>query len=300
MHSMTQRVSMALLMACTTALTHAQELEPRSFNNLPIDQTFVFVGAARSDGDLSPPGSSPLQDAELTIDGLAVGVSRTLDLAGSSAPADAGATRLCYEGGGLFRGEYVEGRRCEYADPRFKLTWNFLGAPAMSMQQFAGWQQDLVAGVSVSVNAPWGDYTSRQLINAGSNRWSIKPVLGMSKRYGTRWQWEANLGATFYEDNDAFYNGAQLEQDPLYSTSFHVIYNLPRGWLSLDANYFTGGRTTVDGQKQDTRQDNSRWGVTWSRPLMPRHLLKVYASTGVITRIGNEFHSFGVAWLYRF
>ncbi len=229
-----------------------------------------------------------------------MGVSRTFALAGDSAKVDFSGSRLCYEGEGLFMGEYVEGRRCEYGDPRLKLTWNFSGAPAMTLKEFAGWQQDIVIGASVAVTAPWGDYTSRQLINAGANRWAVKPVIGISHRYGRTWQWEAKLGATFFETNDDYFNNTRLKQDPLYSTSLHLIYNFPRGWLSLDANYFTGGRTEVDGVRQDNRQDNSRWGLTWSRPLAPQHLLKVYASTGVVTRIGNDFDSFGLAWLYRF
>ena len=244
----------------------AQELEPRSFNNIPINETFVFVGAVRSEGDLSPPGSSPLQEAELRIDGLAVGVSRTFALAGDSAKVDFSGSRLCYEGEGLFMDEYVEGRRCEYGDPRAKLTWNFSGAPAMTLKEFAGWQQDIVIGASVAVAAPWGDYTSRQLINAGANRWTVKPVVGISQRYGRTWQWEAKLGATFFETNDDYFNNTRLKQDPLYSTSLHLIYNLPRGWLSLDANYFTGGRTEVDGVRQDNRQDNSRWGAHLESP----------------------------------
>ncbi|PLW66840.1 transporter, partial [Pseudohalioglobus lutimaris] len=276
--------------ATVCAGSQAQELEPRSFNNIPINETFLVVGAGRSDGDLSPPGSSPLQDAELTIDALAVGASRTFALAGDSAKVDIVGSRACYEGEGVFMGEFAEGRRCEYADPRFKLTWNFSGAPAMELKEFAGWQQDIVVGASIAVTAPWGDYTSRQLINAGANRWAVKPVVGISHRHGRSWQWEAKLGVTYFQTNDDFFGGTRLEQDPLYSTSLHLIYNLSRGWLSLDANYFAGGRTHVDGVRQNTRQDNSRWGLTWNRPLAPKHLLKLYASTGVVTRIGNDFN----------
>ena len=292
--------AIVVLVAVSAPGAYAQELEPRSFNNLPINQTFLVVAGGRSEGDLATPGASPLQDANLTIDALAVGFSRTFALAGDSAKIDAAASRLCYEGEGLFRGEYVEGRRCEYADPRFKLTWNFYGAPALALKDFASWQQDFVAGVSVAVSAPWGEYNSENLINAGANRWSIKPVLGISKRYGRTWQWEAKLGVTFFEDNDDFFNGNLIEQDPLYSTSFHLIYNLKRGWLSLDGNYFVGGRTSQNGVRQDDRQDNSRWGFSWSLPLAPRHVIKLYAHTGVVTRIGNEFDSYGLAYLYRF
>ena len=257
----------------------------------------MSAGVVRSDGDLSPPGSSPLQDAELTIDVLVAALSRSFALAGDSAKVDVAVGRTCYEGSAIFQGEFVEGRRCEYLDPRFKLTWNFLGAPALELKDFAGWQQGVVMGTSIAVVAPWGTYNSENLINAGSNRWQVKPSIGMSQRLG-KWQWEMKLGTTFYEDNDDFFNGIRVEQDPLYSTSFHLIYNFQRGWLSLDGNYFTGGRTEKDGVRQDDLQENSRWGLTWTRPIAGKHLIKLNVSTGVVTRIGNDFDSFGLGWVY--
>ena len=50
----------------------------------------------------------------------------------------------------------------------------------------------------------------------------------------------------------------------------------------------------------DTEQDTSLFGITWSRPISTRHVIKLFANTGVITRVGNDFDSFGVGWLYRF
>ena len=292
------RLALLTALILPVPLLTAQELEPRSFNNVPINETFMSAGVVRSDGDLSPPGSSPLQDAELTIDVLVAALSRSFALAGDSAKVDVAVGRTCYEGSAIFQGEFVEGRRCEYLDPRFKLTWNFLGAPALELKDFAGWQQGVVMGTSIAVVAPWGTYNSANLITAGSNRWQVTPSVGMSQRLG-KWQWEETLGSTFYEDNDDFFNGIRVEQDPLYSASFHLIYNFTRGWLSLDGNYFTGGRTEKDGVRQDDLQENSRWGITWTRPIGGKHLIKLSVSTGVVTRIGNDFDSFGLGWVYR-
>lgn len=279
----------------------AQELEPRSFNNIPINQTFALVGVGRSEGDLSPTPSSPLQDAELRIDGLAYGLSQTFALAGDSAKFDIIASRMCYEGSATFRGEYAEVRRCEYGDPKIKLTWNFYGAPAMTVKEFLGREKDvMVVGASLGVTVPVGTYDSDHLINAGANRWSVKPTLGMSRRIG-QFQLEAKASVTLFEDNDDFFGGILVEQDPLYAVSAHLIYLLQRGsWVSLDANYFSGGETSKDGVDGGDRQDNSRWGLTWTKPLAPRHVLKLYVSTGVVTRIGNDFDNFGAAYVYRF
>ena len=288
-----------LLVAFFSPALPAQELEPRSFTNVPIDQTFMAVVVGRSEGDLSPTPTSPLQDAELRIDLGAVAFSRTFAFAGDSAKADMVVGRTCYEGSAIFRGEFVEGRRCEYIDPGFKFTWNFYGAPATPIEEIGRLEQGLVVGASLAVTAPWGTYDSSNLINAGANRWRVKPQVGMSKRTG-RWLWELKAGASLFEDNDDFFNGILVEQDPLYSVSAHLIYNFSRGWLSVDANFFSGGRTTKDGVKQDDRQENSRFGVTWSRPVSTHHVIKLFANTGVITRVGNDFDSYGIGWLYRF
>lgn len=299
MFSMLARISICLLLILPALPGQAQELEPRSFNNVPIGLTFLGLGAVRSDGELSTSPSTPIEDMELTIDGAALALSHTFALAGSSSKLDMVATRVCYEGSAIFRGEFVEGRRCEYGDPSFKLTWNFLGAPALRPQEFGTWDPGLVVGASVAVGVPVGTYNPEHLINGGTNTWRVKPSLGMSKRVG-RWQWEAKASMTWFEDNDNFFGGIQVEQDLLYQLSGHLIYNLKRGsWLSLDANYFTGGRTTKDGERSDDRQDNSRWGFTWSKPLGQRHIVKIYASTGVVTRIGNDFENYGLGWVYR-
>ena len=197
-----------------------QELEPRSFNNIPINQTFISVGLVRSEGELAPPGSSPLEEAELTIDVLAAAVSRSFALAGDSAKVDLVLGRTCYEGWGIFQGEYVEGRRCEYLDPKFKLTWNFYGAPATELKDFTRWQQGVVIGSSVSITAPWGTYNSDRLINAGSNRWQVKPVIGMSHRIG-KWQWELKLGARSSLDWPIFWRS--IRSDMIWSASLRMI-----------------------------------------------------------------------------
>ena len=52
----------------------AQDLEPRSYTNVPVGESFLVVAYVRSGGEIAPSGaSSPLQDFELDIDAGAVG-----------------------------------------------------------------------------------------------------------------------------------------------------------------------------------------------------------------------------------
>lgn len=288
----------ALLMASLQIA--AQELEPRSYVNLPVGETFMVLGAVRSDGDVSPTPSSPLQEADLTIDVGVIGLAHSFALAGKSAKVDMVAGRTCYEGSGIFLGEFVEGRRCEYIDPSARLTWNFYGAPAMPLEDFMQWQPGLVIGTSLQVVAPVGTYNSDNLINAGSNRWIVRPGLGMSFRTG-RWHYDISTTVKFFETNTDFFGGNRLEQDPLYALQFHLVRYFNKGrWISLNGNFYSGGENKQNGVDVGDRQENSRWGATFAMPLSRHHSIKLYASTGVVTRIGSDFDTYGIAWQYRF
>ena len=66
-------------------------------------------------------------------------------------------------------------------DPRFRVSVNLIGAPALSVKDFANYRQDLIVGVSLQVSAPVGQYDNSKLLNLGNNRWSFRPELGISK-----------------------------------------------------------------------------------------------------------------------
>ena len=149
------------------------------------------------------------------------------------------------------------------------------------------------------MSAPLGRYDDDKILNIGTNRWSFKPELGVSKALGPL-TLELASGVTFYTDNTDFFGGRTQEQDPLYSLQGHVIYQFPRGfWGSLDATYYAGGRTTVNGVENDDRQENVRLGLTLAIPLDRHFSIKFYASTGVYSRTSNDFTAVGTALQYR-
>jgi hypothetical protein len=57
-------------------------------------------------------------------------------------------------------------------DPRFRVSVNLFGAPALSAKDFASYRQDVIVGVSLQVSAPFGQYDDSKLLNLGSNRYS--------------------------------------------------------------------------------------------------------------------------------
>ena len=127
---------------------------------------------------------------------------------------------------------------------------------------------------------PLGQYDDTRLVNVGSNRWSMKPEIGAWKAIG-KWTIELAPAVTIYTDNDDFFGGKEREQAPLYSAQAHVTYTFrPRLWLGLDAAYFNGSQSTVNGIENDDRQEGTRFGVTLALPLSRNHSIKLYGVTG--------------------
>ena len=167
------------------------------------------------------------------------------------------------------------------------------------MKEFPSFQQDLIVGAALQVSAPWGQYDDTRIVNIGTNRWFFKPSLGVSKAVGA-WILEATAAVTLYTDNTDFFRGQTREQDPLYAAEAHVIRSFSRGiWGSLDATYFAGGSTTVDNVAKRDLQRNWRFGATLALPINARNSVKLYGSSGVSARTGNDYDLLGVAWQYR-
>jgi len=277
----------------------AAELEPRAYANAPVGMNFLIAGYAKSQGGLSTDPSSPIQDAHLNINTGVLAYARSLDVWGKSGKFDIIMPFSDLSGTALVSGQPAERNVSGLNDPRFRFSVNFIGAPALSMQEFAGYRQDLIAGASVQVSAPLGQYDPGRLVNIGTNRWFIKPDIGISKALGA-FTLELSGGAFFFTTNDEYYGGKTLEQEPVYTTQAHITYSFGSGvWAALDATYDFGGRTTVNGVQNDDAMENSRFGATFAMPLNRNYSIKLYASSGVSTRTGSDYKLAGAALQYR-
>jgi hypothetical protein len=277
----------------------AQDIEPRAYSNAPVGVNFLIAGYAYTTGGLAFDSALPLSDPDLSTSNAVVAYARALDFRGKSAKFDVIAPLSSLSGTADFDGETLRRDIAGLADPKFRFSVNFFGAPALSLQEFAGFEQDLIIGASLQVSPPVGQYDESRLVNLGTNRWSFKPELGVSKALG-RLTLEGAAAVTLYTDNDDFYQGRSRSQDPLYSLQGHLIYSFRSGvWGSLDGTYFTGGRTTLDGELNDDLQQNWRVGATLAFPVNVRNSVKLYGSSGVSARTGNDFDLLGIAWQYR-
>ncbi len=295
------RLGAALVVAALAAAgrdAHAQELEPRSYVNTPVGLNFLIAGYGYTEGDVVFDAASPIKDAKVQVHGGVLAYARAPDVWGLSGKIGVVVPFAEASGSAKVAGRPRERQVFGLADPSFHFSVNLYGAPALTLAEFGSYRQDLIVGASLHVPPPLGQYNSTKLLNIGTNRWSVKPELGVSKALGP-FTLEMSAAVAFFTSNDDFFGGKTLEQEPLYSVQAHLVYEFRAGiWAALDATYYTGGRTITDGDKSE-RQGHARLGLTLALPVTRRNSLKLYGSIGVYTRTGTDFQAAGIAWQYR-
>ena len=281
------------------ANANAQEAEPRSYTNTPVGLNFLIAGYVYAQGKLAFDPNSAIADAKFHSNTEVLAYVRSFDVGGQSAKFDVIVPASSFSAQGIVNGQPREREMSGLGDPRFRVSFNLFGAPALSVKDFANYKQDLIVGVSLQVSTPLGQYDDSKLLNLGNNRWSFRPELGISKAWGP-WTFEVAPSVTFFSNNTDFVGGNTFAQAPIYAVQGHILYTFKSGvWMALDGIYFAGGRTALNGAKSDNEQANTRAGFTLALPIDTRNSLKLSASTGITTRTGSEFSAVGVAWQYR-
>jgi len=288
----------AVVLLSMPASASAQELEPGAYWPRPTGLNIFTLVNSVNWGDVAFDPSAPIDEASATIITTAFSFTRAFSLIGQSANAGLVVPVIVGHVEGLYQGTPAEADRFGLGDPRLRVAMTLSGAPAMTPREFAAYSQRTIVGVSLTVAPPLGEYDPSKLINLGTNRWSFRPELGLSSTFG-QWVVEAMAGAWFFTHNTNFAGGQTRTQDPVVATQLHLTYKFKRTmWLAADANFFTGGRTTVGGTKNFDLQRNSRIGATFSAAFDRRHAIRAAVSRGAYTTIGADFTSVALGYNY--
>jgi hypothetical protein len=198
---------------------------------------------------------------------------------------------------GFYIGEFTEVDRSGFRDPLVRFAFNLYGAPAMDLKGFAAYRQKTNLGLSLAAALPLGEYDPTKLINLGSNRFSLKPEIGLSHLLG-KWTLEIYGGVWLFTDNDDFYGGKTREQAAIGSLQIHVLYTFkPRLWVAVEGTSTAGaGRRSTASRISTCRR--TRDSERRSPILGPRRSLKVTFSRGAYTTIGADFTSLVVGYQY--
>ena len=265
----------------------AQEIEARAYSNAPIGINFVTGGIAQA------------KSGSYTLTTEAVNLTRIIDVFGQSGRISLLLPYAQLSGTGSLGPQNINASAEGLSDPVVKISANLYGAPALSLEEFNNYKQDLIIGTSLAASIPWGKYNSEQMLNVGANRSLIQPAIGASQAIGP-WRLELAGMATIYTNNTSFLGSNTLSQNPIYSSEAHAIYYFQNtAYISADATYFMGGQKYVNGTAISGSQENWRFGSTFSYPINKHNSIRLTGSKGVYSNTNTDYTALGISWQYR-
>lgn len=284
----------------------AQDLAPRAYLITPTRSNAVTLTYSFLNGNIQLDGALPITGATARANVSTLSYYHSFGLLGRSANF----TGLLPYSVGNFHGTVVGAETLAYRSgllpPTFRFSVNLIGGPAMSLKDFTAWQQKTLLGISVRIVPSAGQYDSTKLVNLGTSRWALKPEVGYSHRSG-HWILDAYGGVWFFTENRNFFSQSESsttaniqKESPVGSFEGHVSYDVrPRLWISLDGNFWFGGRTSLNGVPSfATVQRNSRIGASASIPISRHQSVKFSYNDGAYIRYGGNYQTVSVGWQY--
>jgi hypothetical protein len=281
----------------------AQDLEPRRWSHLPMGANFAGVGYAYTKADISFDPVLRIENGKMELHTWAAKYIRTFELFEKSARID---LVQAYQRGrwhGLVNDVPKSVRRGGLSDSLLRFAINVYGAPPLKGKEFAAYRAkvdvETIVGTALVVQLPTGEYKDGKLINLGTNRYTFRPQLGVVHNRG-KWSMELTGEVYIYTDNNDFYNGNKLENDPFYTLQTHLVYTFRPGlWAAADAGFSYNGQSTVNGEKKNDRRENLGWTFSFGYPITPQLGVKVgYLGIRSQKSIGQDSDSVAVAFSF--
>lgn len=186
-------------------------------------------------------------------------------------------------------------------DSSYSVAVVLKGGPALSVADFANYKPTTTLGLSLTVTAPTGLYSSSKVLNLGSDRWSFRPEFAVSHPFGRdqKWEFDAYANAGFYTDNTSYHRVEILRQQALPGVEAHISYCLTDNlWVSLDTRYSFRGVTFVNGVNQNNGQQNFGLGSEVNISLNPSNSLVFAFAKALVHQNGPTYTGFAVKYDY--
>lgn len=278
---------------------YSQDLEPRAYANVPTKLNVAALGYVFMNGNVVTEPSLPISDFKIQSHNIAASYIRTFGLANKLARIQVSVPFTFMDGSALVAGDLLTGSRTGFADTKVRFGVNILGSPALDKSEFRSFQQKTILGVSLVTSIPTGRYFEDKRVNIGTNRWGVKPEIGISKRFAHVYA-EAYGGVWFYTDNNDFL-GKKMEQKPTYSLQAHASYYFKNNmWVGFNTTWFFGGKTIIDGIPEESQIDNWRVGGTFSTPIAKGQSIRFQYHVGAFTNNGLDYYALSAVYQYSF
>jgi hypothetical protein len=283
----------------------AQDLEPRRWGHLPTGMTVIGVGYGYTDSFVYFSPFWKITDATAEINSFGVSALYTFDMAGKSARISFFLPYLSGRWAGNVDNEYDSVKLHGFSDPRLRMSVNLYGAPALKGTKFTRYRAqhptNTVVGASLAVSIPLGQYDEDELVNLSSNRWTVRPQIGVVHSHGP-WSFELTGSLFLFSNNNNFIDNTRLEQKTMYSAQAHVIYDFKPGlWASLSTGYGTGGRVYLEKEKTAFEVNNWLWAASFGFPIGKSQSVKlVWLSGRTQNDVGRDSDNILLSWSIRF
>ena len=250
-------VIICLALAVLYTHAYAQFTEPRTYQNTPVGINQLELAYAYVRSDTSIDTSLIVSGAKFNLNQGLVDYTRYFAFLHRIAWVEASVPIANLSGS--IAGTNISGSTTGTGDSGYTAGMLLKGGPALSPEQFANAETTTSIGLSLSTTAPTGQYDPNKLLNLGSDRWSFKPELGISKPFGPeqRWVFDAYANTYLYTHNNSYRGAEVLRQRALFGLEGHISYAFNNTiWASLDTRYSFRGDTTISGVNQDNPQRN--------------------------------------------
>jgi len=279
-----------------------QDIEPRRWTPLPLGLNVIGAGYGRVQGDVFFNPVLEIEDADVEGNVAVISYVRSFAIAKKLARLDVLLPWQNKRWSGLLDGVPATASRTGLADPRVRLSMILAGAPASGSSQNTPAKSSTVVGAAVSLRIPLGEYYEDKLLNLGQNRFVIRPQIGVVHTRD-KWSYELTGSVFLYGDNDEFFDGNKLEQDPLYAAQAHLIrvFDKPGYWAALSAAYGWNGQSTINGNPVDDSRRLVLSALAVGVPIgMKQGLRFAYIRQRTNTDTGADIDSLSIGWSYRF
>jgi len=298
-HSSPKRLYFLLLTSLSfmgIQLVHAQDVQPRIYAPAPTGINVLTFGYSYSSGAMLFDRTIPIENVEASIHSFSAAYSRSTALFGMAGRFDVAVPVV----EGKWIGEVLEERqstsRFGVGDPIIRYTLFVLGAPAISKEKFKDFDPKTIVGMTMRITLPLGEYDSSKIINLGSNRWVFSPQIGVWHRWH-QFSLEGHAGLWFFTTNKNFFGNQERSQEPLITFQLHASYEFKNGiWIAVSTRQSLGGEVRVDNENPLDPESNNRIGFTLTVPLGSQYIVKLLATTGITTTVGNDYDTLGIAW----
>lgn len=279
----------------------AQDIEPRRWTALPLGTHVLGVGYAHTNGKIYFDPLLQVEDVKFNNNALALQYVHPFKIGNRLARLDVLVPFSIAHWDGLLQGVPTNVDRNGFADPRIRLSLNFIGMSAMGPKEMLEFMKEnpkrTSFGASISVRLPLGQYYEEKLLNLGQNRFVFRPQIGMVHLWG-KWSYELTGSAFLYTNNNNFASGKTRKQKATFAAQTHLIKRFKsRVWASLSFGYGLSGQSIVNNQPNNDERVDVLGAASFGFVLAKKQAVKVaYIRTETTKNLGADLNSFVLSW----